>query len=405
MADETQYIELPTVEIHADSWEENPDRYTTDSADDRSGKEGLVIKQDTKGSVTGSKDQPEQYYSRVKFLDAHMKNLATRYGNNIFSLTIPNADCAIYGVLTEIPDISMSCEWQLLGPTMIQNALMDLQNDATFQTVTTMLGVKQLPVILGGSSTSRGYKQPNRPSFKLSFRIYARQAIGPATLSGYRRAMALLSAYASPLHSTDAENSFDVAVTNLGGILVEALAVVTDAGQATLNKIHNEKFEGFKTPFLNNAKKAFDQGSDAFNNFRSGMAKSNAKDAATEFKAGFGNLADAIQTLASGPTNSVLHLDSRVDQPVNYQEGLLGGAVWYLTILPGLINGPIPVFVESWSAKPSKEIDSDGQTSYYDFTITCTMDQIKSGSWWGDSFFSDDYVNYKALQKQYAEHS
>jgi len=386
-----QYIELPEVNIKADNdWENKPYAYTDDSADDRIGRSGPSVAQDSGKDWTG-----------IPILN-EVKKLSTQYGNNVFSLTIPKADCAIYGVLTEIPEISMSCEWKPNGPTMIQDAMQKLQQDSNYQLLVTVLGAKQIPIVLGGSSTTRMYSQPSRPSFKLSFRVYARQSIGPSPMSGYRKAMAMLAAYASPLHASDADNAFDTALTNFGGIVVEALAILNDAGQKVLSKIHNTKYDYAKEPgFTKNLKTAYKQGTTAANNFASALGKPNAAEAGAAIKKGFEDMAKMIGTVVSGPTNSALHSDDRVNDTLNYHEGMLGGAIWYLTILPGLLSAQIPVYVDSWSAKPSKEIDANGEASYYDFTLSCTMDQIKSGAWWGQAIRADDYVSYKNLQAHF----
>ena len=42
---------------------------------------------------------------------------------------------------------------------------------------------------------------------------------------------------------------------------------------------------------------------------------------------------------------------------------------------------PLVVYISSWSYKPSEEMDGDEHV-YYDFDITCAMDQVYSRNTW-----------------------
>ena len=95
----------------------------------------------------------------------------------------------------------------------------------------------------------------------------------------------------------------------------------------------------------------------------------------------------------------VLNDKNRVQSTLNFHDGFFGGALWNLTVLPGIFSHKFPIFVQSWTAKPSKEIDATGNAAYIDFTITCVMDQIKCGTWWSNCIYRAEGEEYKNTYK------
>ena len=124
--------------------------------------------------------------------------------------------------------------------------------------------------------------------------------------------------------------------------------------------------------------------------------------AGTEFRQapGFGleNITEAEKFL--NDSKRVLPDKSRVESPLNYYQGMYGGAIWNLTILPGILKHKIPVYVKSWTAKPSKEIDNKGDAAYMDFTVTCVLDQTKTGTWWNEIIYAPEADLYKNVYKR-----
>ena len=91
---------------------------------------------------------------------------------------------------------------------------------------------------------------------------------------------------------------------------------------------------------------------------------------------------------------------ARVDDPLNYSTGYYGGALWHLSILPGIFSHKLPVYVQSWTVKPSKEIDSTGKAAYMDFTVTCVLDQVKTGNWWANEIYAPEADAYKNCYRE-----
>lgn len=73
----------------------------------------------------------------------------------------------------------------------------------------------------------------------------------------------------------------------------------------------------------------------------------------------------------------------RVYEPMN-RNNCLGEKLWNLNIFDNVIFNkakPLVVYISSWSYKPSEEMDGDEHV-YYDFEITCAMDQVYSRNTW-----------------------
>lgn len=401
MADEIQqFIELPNVNIKADKfdsgWTDKPDEdFSKDPFDAANNYLHFGATIDT-DSFAGN-ETPEV-----------IRNLAMVYGNNVFALTVDYnlADKTanrLVGVLKEMPKLTFGATWEENHAGAVANAIKKLQDNPTYQTITSIVGAPQTPVILAGPSTSRRYKEPSsHASFDLSFRIYSMESIGPSTLmTGYKRALAMLTLYAAPLHTMDMSNAFNYLAYNLGNTLSKALTMGADLtdylAQATDPDSDAE-------PESNETTKRFSeaatQTSNLFNATKTVFGSLNADPAtrAANVQAWTNQIkvtADAIAT-ASAPVNTVLHKDiGRVSHEMNVKQGKFGGALWNLTLYPGLFNYSIPVYVENWSVKQSKQIDSFGNPAYCDFTVTCVMDQQKSANWWLKQIMSDDYDEYK----------
>jgi hypothetical protein len=56
--------------------------------------------------------------------------------------------------------------------------------------------------------------------------------------------------------------------------------------------------------------------------------------------------------------------------------------------------------VQSWTVKPSKEIDSTGKAAYMDFTVNCVLDQTKTGNWWANEIYAPEADAYKNYYRQ-----
>lgn len=106
--------------------------------------------------------------------------------------------------------------------------------------------------------------------------------------------------------------------------------------------------------------------------------------------------ANNYQRILEGDTISQLHNDkTRVTSSLNTYHGFFGGAIWNLAIMPGILKYKIPVSITNWTATLSKEIDSNGNAAYCDFTVACQTDQDKSAIYWLNQIYSSDTDSYK----------
>lgn len=245
------------------------------------------------------------------------------------------------------------------------------------------------------------YNGTERVKFSLSFRVYAKQAIGnSAKMTGYRRAMTLLTAYASPVHTLETTNAVDYLATNVGTTVVQATLALTDLADFAIKGAEGRKKHP-ETKFTKEITKSYKLVSDAAANAWTAFKSDSGEFPNAMIELGKAGMA-AVQHLENGASSSSMHSDlDRLSSNDNFLIGKYGGCIWSLNIMPGLCMNTFPVYIDSWSVKPSTEIDASGVPSYCDFDISCVMDQIKPSYWWQAMLVSDDYEAYKQLQKAY----
>lgn len=77
------------------------------------------------------------------------------------------------------------------------------------------------------------------------------------------------------------------------------------------------------------------------------------------------------------------------------KSGMLGQKLWYLSLYEDVVFNkatPLIVYIADWSVQPSEEFDiSIGKPIYYDFSITCALDQVYSLEQW-QRVLANDYV-------------
>lgn len=382
MAEKEQFNELENVEIKPDEEIDNSYSQTFDGKDYISLTQ-IVDTDSFKGNVTPNA----------------IRKLAQIYGNNIFALSVDSN--AIIGVLKTLPPISMSSNWSKTALTSLQQKILSLQTNVKFQWINAILGAQQVPMIAGGSATTRMYKDCSRPEFNLEFRVYSTEAIGPASiLTGYTKTLAMLCLYSPALHTMDATGILSTALKNISNTLVTGLDALIKGEEYLNSKLNNSDAapDSEETSVMS-------QGMSVVNDFKTLITGGNTdndaaktaarKEAAKSLTEDFTKAADAIGKFLSKNTE-IMHTDViRVADETNYSKGIYGGAIWNLTVLPGILNHNIPVYVQSWNAKPSKEIDAKGNSLYYDFTVHCVMDQIKSANWWLNVINDNDFAQYK----------
>lgn len=96
-----------------------------------------------------------------------------------------------------------------------------------------------------------------------------------------------------------------------------------------------------------------------------------------------------ISTFLSNTVNALGNVltdkygEYRVYEPMN-RNNCLGEKLWNLNLFDNVIFNkakPLVVYISSWSYKPSEEMDGNEHV-YYDFEITCAMDQVYSRNTW-----------------------
>jgi hypothetical protein len=328
--------------------------------------------------------------------DANMKTLSQIYGNNVFDLFVDNNH--LIGVLQEMPSFSRTAQWIPTVSTNITEKIKGALNDEKYQLISSLVGTPQVPVVLAGSNTTQRYQTSNPVTFNLKFRIYSQQAIGPAAyLTGYKRALAMLTIYTPPIHSYDNKNTLQLLVGNVASTINEGLktlANITDYANMQL-------FEGAdatNTQVNENLKSAKVEGMKLVNMmYDVYMADSKSRTEKTKmFTAELAHAADMFNKMLEGDVIAQLHNDqTRVNSSLNTYNGIFGGAIWNLTIMPGILKYSIPVCITNWTASLSKEIDNNGDAAYCDFTIACQTDQDKSALYWLNQIYSSDTDAYK----------
>lgn len=310
--------------------------------------------------------------------DVNMKTLSQIYGNNVFDLFVDNNH--LIAVLQEMPSFSRTAQWIPTVSTNITNKIKEVLNDEKYQLISSLVGAPQIPVVLAGSTTTQRYQTSDPVTFNLKFRIYSQQAIGPAAyLTGYKRALAMLTIYTSPIHSYDSKTTLQLLFGNVASTINEGLntlANITDYA-------NQQSFEGGMKLV----------------NMMHDVATADSKSRTEKTKmltAELANAADKLNKMLEGDVIAQMHNDqTRVNSSLNTYNGIFGGAIWNLSIMPGMLKYSIPVSITDWTAALSKEIDSNGDAAYCDFTVACKTDQDKSALYWLNQIYSSDTDAYK----------
>lgn len=333
--------------------------------------------------------------------DDKFHQLAKVYGNNIFALQVENT--TVLGVLKEIPALSLTSKWEHNAVTDILDKFAQLPTTNTkLQIINSIFGVPQTPFVAGGAATTQVYTGCTETSFNLQFRIYSTESIGPVSnLTGYKRALAALCIYAPPLHTFDPNTMLSLSLVNLGKSAITLLSAMNGTVEYLNQSMSPDAPNTPEAEKIKNAKNPLEHfgeaGSAVLETVRADD-KTTTREQLDKAIKEFRLFLDDAETFLQDPSR-VLPDKTRVESPLNYYTGMFGGAIWNLSILPGILNHKIPVYVKSWTVKPSKEIDCKGQAAYMDFTVNCIMDQTKTGSWWDSIIYSAEGDAYKNLYK------
>lgn len=354
-------------------------------------------------AVTSEPDLDTESYEGHTLSD-ELITLSKKYGNNVFELEVENT--SLFGVLKALPSLSLESNWVSNAEADIISWLKQKQSNTNVQIINSILGVEQIPWIAGGNATTQTYAGCTDATFNLQFRIYSMEAIGASNkMSGYKRVLAALCLYAPPLHTFDADQILSLSVVNLSRTATALIKAIDNTIDYSANLIgmtdaprNKQEVNKIDVAVKNGLKDISAMGSAAL----SAIGANTRDDRITQLK----KFANATKSAAANVERFLVDETfskkdiERVDDQVNWYKGYYGGALWHLSVLPGIFSHKIPVYVKTWTAKPSKEIDSTGKAAYMDFTVTCELDQTKTGNWWVNEIYAPEADAYKKLYKE-----
>lgn len=312
--------------------------------------------------------------------------------------------------MKKLPTFGITAEYDDNAVNSIVNSLNSALNNVTYQKINSLLGVEQIPAIAGGNATSRIYAGCGRQAFDLSFRIYSLEPIGPMdNATGYKRAVGALCLYAPALHTLDTKTMLATLGVNYGRTANAVLNGIVNGGHEFLNQelvehVFTDAERPPDTPESTAVRNVLNSTITHAKNLRSYAldAALNTDNKRAENLTKFINeaeqTAEDTQKFLQNKHYSLTDR-GRVVSSANWQTGIFGGAIWNLSICPGLFKHKIPVYIENWNITPSKEIDRDGNAAYVDFELHCVMDQLKTGTWWVNSIYDSETDAYKNLYK------
>lgn len=341
-------------------------------------------------------------------IDDKVKNAAEYFGNNVFTLEVEKF--SLVGVLKKLPTFGIAAQYDNNAVNDIVTSLNKTLNSPIVQKINSLLGVEQIPAIAGGNATSQVYTGCSKQSFDLSFRIYSLEPIGPMdNATGYKRAIAALCLYAPALHTLDTQSMLATLGVNLGrtanAIMTGVVATHNFVNQELVEHVFTESERPAdtqdSTAVRNVVNSALTHGKNLSNYAISAVFNEDGQRAShiNNFLNEAESTAESVQSFLQNKHYSLTDR-GRVESSVNWSTGIFGGAIWNLSICPGLLKHKIPVYIKTWNITPSKEIDYAGNAAYVDFELHCEMDQLKTGSWWVNNIYDSETDTYKNLYKK-----
>lgn len=277
-----------------------------------------------------------------------MEEFLKEYGNNYFTLKCKIKDenqwipITLKGVLSELPNISMSNNWEESPAHAFGSFLSETLNNDLFEFLSYGQQDSNNPYtkqLQFGDFTSRVYKNSEMPSFDLKFRIYTGQKIGSKPMSTAKDWVTILS-LTTPINSNN-EFSLSETITNIGST-AEGLA---------------DTFRNLKTK--------------------------------KELKAKEQKEMEEVDDKINKSVN-IINEDSLEEDKLRLMKNRNFGAnVFELKLFPFIYKKPFYIYISNWTVTPSKEYNQTSKDSfYYDFSISCGLDRVLSSNTW-DTYFRD----------------
>lgn len=289
------------------------------------------------------------------------ENLLREYGNNLFELVTydPSVNMGknggqirLIGVLKQLPSFNMGTTWDSGPAASLSDILKGFLCSDLMETMVAVGGNDRSWTSVDEAS-DRTYKECKTPSFNLEFRLYPDQTIGTTELTTYDTWLSALSLFAQP----------------------------SIASKINVNSM------------ANNAVNGAIYGLDKFKTVTEKMMDTVAGTTVPDSESTISVLANAVGNLVDDTAVLVTNRDdkNRVEGPAN-KKSFYGAKLWKLSILPGLIEKPVIVYISSWSVTYSKEINFEtGKPIYVDFTVNCVLDQVPDAGVW--MYYMDRNMN------------
>lgn len=308
------------------------------------------------------------------------------YGNNYFKLRTKVGESMVTmdGVMQELPSINLSSEWEASPAATLGDELEKLANSEFLEFLSQKGGTDGVHMLNSDQTTSRVYKGGAKLSFELKFRCYPGQKVGPYELRSAKEWIRLLS-LTTPVNSNCGINVNNL-LNNVGSALdgVVALFRSLKEGDSKEPGSEDDKKEELG-PSMAEQMKQYKNGeklNEAGGDEMLDKAVEGIKDEKDKKDAEKGKTALVASIEGVNGANAGLTSDSKLSTPRLY-----GANIFMLRIYPFIFTQEFSVHVNSWSVTPSREYNSDmGTHYYYDFSISCEMDQMPSCPTWAQIF-------------------
>lgn len=272
------------------------------------------------------------------------------YGNNYFYLYTfyPGIDEALVadGVMTELPPVQMSTEWDNSPAASVGEELDKALNNEFFEFLQMKCATAQTTVMRRKDQlTARSYKDTGDVNFSIKFRCYPGQQVGSKAMTNAKEWLLILS-MTTPINS-----ACTFSMTNAMGQLVQAADGAANAFKEMKEAMRGDQAAGKEKGDDPEQTEAY-ANVEGFNKYITG--------------------AGAVTLDKFDKTNA------RISNPK-----VFGANIFGLRIYPFIYNKIIPVYISSWNVTPSKEWNEKANDHfYYDFTLNCSMDQKPSAQVW-----------------------
>lgn len=345
-----------------------------------------------------------------------------KFGNNFFILSDGKGN-ACKGVLLELPAFSMSTKWGESPMSALSEELLKYVNKPEFEFLATKNAgndakFKYQVIRRTGDLTAKVYETTDPVSFELTFRCYSGQQFGDDTnlslASDWKSFLqnSVIGQLKGDLIDTIINNAM-ATVENAGKQSLDIVSDIKDALKSSIGKDEDEtrleSVNDFELENKGNGKFQATLKNDKPNSKlrKKGVAGAGDKNLlATTITLIANTEAEAIQKLNNivARRNNIINYhineknkeDKKATQAEleNIEKTIMtnnarvansvssyGAQLYKLTIYPFIFKEPLIVYISSWTAKPSKEMNGDSYY-YYDFTLSCTMDQVPCAGTW-----------------------